>query len=408
MSLQATTRSGTRNGNGGRPVSRFLTIKGAKSKATARAYATSIKQFFWFLDGEPIRRTVTDRTANDAEMIAAFDARAVVYLDEVAAGERSAADDVIDFVAQMGIEGFAPSTVHNGRAAVVGFLELNNIELTRGQEKNIKGACPKPGVVAEEIDLSLDMIRRIVPHLEPHHRAVTMVMLASGARVGEVLKLRPADLDLDAEPARVHFRRGTTKTKKGRVSFMTAEAVDTLRAWMAVRDEYIPTAAAKMAGLVNTGFAPAKRTEDDRLFPFEPSSFYRGFNRAVEKAGLFERCEETGRAKVRAHGFRKFFRTYLGMAAGPDVAEKLMGHEGYLAGAYVRLTEEDLARAYEENCHVLMVTRGASGDLRRRVAEVEGENATLRQDLAAMKTDLNEVMLLRTMLANRSTLNGSG
>jgi hypothetical protein len=96
------------------------------------------------------------------------------------------------------------------------------------------------------------------------------------------------------------------------------------------------------------------------------------------------------------------------MAAGPDVAEKLMGHEGYLAGAYVRLTEEDLARAYEENCHVLMVTRGASGDLRRRVAEVEGENATLRQDLAAMKTDLNEVMLLRTMLANRSTLNGSG
>jgi integrase len=408
MSPKVATRNGPRNGNGAQSVSRFLKIKGAKSKATARAYATSVKQFFWFLEGEPIRRAVKDRSANDAEMITSLDARAVAYLDEVATGERSAADDVIDFVVQMGYEGYSPSTVHNARAAVIGFLELNNIELTRGQEKNIKGACPKPGVVAEEIDLSLDMLRKIVPHLEPHHCAVTLVMLSSGARAGEVLKLRIADLDLDAEPARVHFRRGTTKTKKGRISFLTVEAVDTLRAWMAIRNEYILTAAAKMAGLVNTGFAPAKRTEDDRLFPFEASSFYRGFNRAVEKAGFFERCEETGRSKIRAHGLRKFFRTYFGMAAGPDVAEKLMGHAGYLAGAYVRLTEEDLARAYEENCHVLMIARGASLDLRRRIAEVEGENMTLRQDLAAIKADLIEVQVLRTMLANRNILNGSG
>lgn len=380
MSLQATTR----NGNGNSPVTRFLKLQ--RAAFTRRNYTTTLKQFFRFLDGEPIRRLPSERTSNGDDVLEILDAKAVEYLAAVRAGERSAGDDLMDFVVQMEREGYSPSSVLGARAGVSGFFEVSGVELSRLEEKVIKRRLPKYKVVSEEETITLEILRSIMPHMHTHDRAVTLVLLSSGARIGETLKLRVRDIDLGAVPARVTFRAATTKTKVRRTSFLTPEAVEALRAWLKVRSQYIATSAARTNGLVTMGRAVPKDPNDERLFPFEPTTFYRGWNRAVQKAGLYEKCEETGRVTIHAHGLRKFFRTYFGAAAGVDVAEKLMGHDGYLTGAYVRLAEDDLARAYEENCHVLTVASGASGELKRRIADMEAENANLRDRVALMES----------------------
>lgn len=378
MSLQATTK----NGNGNTPVSRFLKLQ--RAAFTRRNYTTILKQFFRFLDGEPIRRR--ERTSNGDDALVALDAKAVEYLSAVQAGERSAADDLIDFVVAMEREGYSPSSILGARAGVNGFFEMSGIELSRLEEKVIKRRLPKYNVVSEEETITLEILRSILPHMYIHDRAVTLTLLSSGARIGETLKLRVRDIDLDATPARVTFRASTTKTKVKRTSFLTPEAVDALRAWLKVRSQYITTSSARTNGLVTMGRAVPKDPNDERLFPFETTTFYRGWNRAVQKAGLYKTCEETGRVTIHAHGLRKFFRTYFGAAAGVDVAEKLMGHDGYLTGAYVRLSEDDLAEAYEANCHVLTVAPGAAGELRRRLTDMETENADLRERVALMES----------------------
>lgn len=401
MALPATTRKG----NGTTPVSRFLNIQ--KTANSRRNYNIALKQFFGYLDGKQIRRDRPNRTCNDDDAIAALDARAVEYLAEVRHGDRIAADDLVDFIAAMEREGYAPSSVHGARAGINGFFELNGIELSRLQEKVIKRTLPRSRVMQEEENISLDILRTMLPLMHHHDRAVTLVLLSSGARIGEVLKLREKDLDLDASPARVTFRASTTKTRTRRTAFITLEAVDALKAWLAVRPAYIVTAASKMKGLCDNGFAGPKKLQDDRLFPFENSTFYRGWNTALKKAKLFERCEETGRATIHAHGLRKYFRTYFGAAAGVDVAEKLMGHEGYLTGSYVRLTDDDLARAYERHSHVLMVSRGASSEIARQLEdqrlateELQRQNDHLRAQLAAFEARADKLETVTKVIEN--------
>lgn len=372
----------TQKNGGSRPISRFLNLQ--KAHTTRQNYTVALKQFFGWLDGEPIpRRRRSVRTANDDAAIARLDAAAVAYLTEARNGDRDPAEDLIDFIAAANAEGVAPSTIAGKRAAILGWLELSGIEVSRRQEKVIRRALPKVRTVTEERDISMAVLRSIVPLMAPPFRTATLVMLATGGRPGEVLKLRVRDVELGADPARVRFPAAVTKTKVARISFLTAEAADALAVWLPQREVYIARAERKTAGLTGNGLAGVRREGDDRLFPFDSSTYHVAWKNALKKAGLFATCEVTGRATIHPHGLRKFFRTYFGAAAGADVAEKLMGHDGYLSAAYVRLTEDDLAEAYAEFSHVLTVTPGAGAEMPRRIAELQAEVARLRAERAA-------------------------
>ncbi len=385
MVLAATTR----NGVGIDPVSKFL--RNLKTEHTRKNYVGGLKKFFQYLEypDAQLKRPRDEWSRNDDEVIAAWDALGVEYLSLLRNGDRSAADDLVDFIGQMNREGFAPSTVHSARAAVAGFFEANGIELSRLEDKVIRKRLPKAATVAKEQAITMDHLRAFLPYMRTPYQAVAYVMLATGGRADEVLQLRDRDVDLDATPARVDFRRETTKTKKARFSYLTPEAVGAVRLWLQVREEYLRTARARTEPLRATKHGEEKTT-DDRLFPFAETSFLKNWRNALRKADLYERCEETGRATIHPHGLRKYFRTYFGAAAGVDVAEVLMGHQGYLTGAYVRLSEKDLAAAYMANVYVITVSQGGGGDLVRKVADLEARNEALEQKLRQVELHFDE------------------
>ena len=390
------------NGNGKAPVSRF--IRNLETDRTRYAYTGYLKGFFFFLKNGTVRQPPS---SNGPDLIADLDAQAVPYLAEIRSGERSAADDIEDFIAAAKRERYSPNSVNGLKSAAVGFFESNRIELSRLDEKRIRKIAPRNRAISEETIIKMDHLRAILPLMKVRDRALTLVLLSSGGRIGEVLKLRLKDVDLDVTPARVTFRSETTKTRERRISFITPEAVEAVRAWLVLREGYIKTAAARVKGLHEAGYAGPKRLDDNRLFPFEDTAYRRGLQTTLERAGLADRCEETGRFMIHPHGLRKFFRTRLAAAAGVDVAEKLMGHEGYLTNAYVRLTEEDLSRAYQEHSHVLTVARGAADELARQAEdqrlateELQRQNEHLKNKLAAFEARTDRLESLTQFVEN--------
>ncbi|MEN6341184.1 MAG: tyrosine-type recombinase/integrase [Methanospirillum sp.] len=366
------------------PVSAYLDL--FSGAATRKAYHIGIARFLTFLDGHPCRSAAP--VPHSDEVLAAMDARAEAYFREVNADARAPATDMVHFLAAMQRD-FAPSTVAVSRSAVLGFLEENGIELSRQDERRIKKRVPRIRNVAEEETLTRDALQAILPLLSIRDRAVLLVLLASGGRIGEVLQLRLQDVDLEAAPVRVTFRAATTKTGVRRIAFLTDEAAEAVRVWLGGRSDYLRTAARRNVGLTSAGRSRPKAYDDERLFPFKRSSFDLAWGRALERAGLFRRCEVTGRLTLHPHSLRKCFRSWLGAAAGPDIAEVLMGHEGYL-GTYRRYTEEDLAEAYVKHSHVLCVASG-SGELARQVADLQEKNDTLEAELRDIRLDLYEV-----------------
>jgi integrase len=385
MVLAATTR----NGVGIDPVSKYL--RNLKTEHTRKNYVGGLKKFFQYLENPEtsIKRPRDEWTRNGDETIAAWDTIGMEYLTLLRNGGRLAADDLVDFIGQMNREGFAPSTVHSARAAVAGFFEANGIELSRLDERVIRKRLPKSGTVAKERPITMEILRAFLPYMRTPYQAVAYVMLATGGRADEVLQLRDQDVNLDTIPARVDFRRETTKTKKARFSFLTPEAVNAVRIWLQVREEYLETARARVKCLHAAGYG-GEKMPNDRLFPFAETAFLKNWRNALNKAGLYERCEETGRATIHPHGLRKYFRTYFGAAAGVDVAEVLMGHQGYLTGAYVRLSEKDLATAYEANTYILTVSQGGGGELVRKVADLEARNESLERQLREVRMSVEE------------------
>lgn len=61
------------------------------------------------------------------------------------------------------------------------------------------------------------------------------------------------------------------------------------------------------------------------------------------------RDDRTGRYIIHIHTFRKFFSSRMALSCPRDAVEMLMGHEGYLSGAYRRFSEEQLMDLYKKS-----------------------------------------------------------
>lgn len=247
------------------------------------------------------------------------------------------------------------------------FLRDNYVELHGSFWRKFvtRGFRPRP--VSKETMISSSQIRSIISHLRAVGTAVIMICIATGARIGEVLKIHLTDLALELEPPRIYLRAETTKNREARVVFLTEEAREAVRNWLAVRDHYIENKRDENI-----------RPDDPRLFPFCHQNVYAFWYDALRLVGLDQKDEKTGRWLVRIHGFRKRFRTLLGTVIPVDIVETMMGHQGYLTVAYRRHSEEDLAAWYEKGSHVLML-HPETAELTRTLSQHEETVNLLRQ-----------------------------
>jgi len=298
---------------------------------------------------------------NDSDL----DETAEKYFSE----NRNHEKDIQNF--KQSLNGSAPLTTKLKLSSIKTFFIEMEVELPlkfwRKMNRKVKGSR---ALTLDRIPTNAEL-KQLLLHMPIQGKALYLCLESSGMRIGEMLGSNIDDLNLDENPVRIGIRGEVTKSGNSRYAFFSREAHEALIEWLKVREDYLEAAIGK-------SHLYTKVSDDPRIFPFNSSTAYCLWRKALHKARLNDRDKSTDREKLHPHVLRKFFRTRLGGAGIPiDVVEALMGHEGYLTEAYRKYTIQDLAKFYLKGESALLVFTEAQEVTKLR-KEVEEQNKTLQ------------------------------
>ena len=356
-------------------------LKMYSSKSTVNTYRFAIRAFLQVTYGRKIE---------SRDLVKATDQ----YLAE----DRDRQKDIEGFLASL--QGRPPKTIRLFIAVVKIFLLENKFELPQLYWRRLRGRIKgSRALTMDKIPSNLEL-RKIIQHLPIQGKALFLFLASSGARIGETLQLKVEDIDLTASPAKVTMRGEYTKTGNPRTAFFSSETREAIEEWLKVRQDYLKAAVGK-------SWKYGKSSEDPSLFPFQISTAYSMWLKALEKSGLAERDSSTRRQVSHIHVLRKFFRTRMGGVIPFDVAESLMGHEGYLTEIYRKYSIEDLSDFYKKGEGALSVfTNGAeTSKLRIEIEEKNKQLQTIINGLASENMEMRDnIRQLRTEAQEEKTL----
>ena len=152
-------------------------------------------------------------------------------------------------------------------------------------------------------------------------------MGSSGLRIGEAVQLKKNDLTLiDKDHFMIIVRGKTTKTGKGRKTFMSKEATKAVYPYWKKANDFIFA--------TTTNIRNAKGAEHER------------FNDIREKAGLTKKYDSVNRFEISLHNFRAFFITKISRTDA-SLAKRLAGQKAYL-DSYDRLDDQEKLQVYKK------------------------------------------------------------
>lgn len=319
------------------------------SKQTVKNYISTLRSFFTAIYGE----------CDDLDTCA----------NQYFAEQRDVETDVQQFF--IACKGKAPTTIQLRLSGVRTFLLENHVELSqlfwRRLRRRIKGSHP---ITMDKVPTNAEL-RQIMRHLPLNGKALFLLLSSSGMRIGAALQLTLDDIDFITTPTIIHIRGDTTKSGNSRVTFISADATETLREWLKIHDSYLHAA-------VNKSIHQKSR-RDDRLFPFSVANARSIWNNALRKTGNDARDKRSNWSVMHPHVLRKYFRSNLAQVIPVDIVEALMGHEGYLTQVYRRHSNDDLAEFYQQGVHVLHVFDTTTGCLAEITTQLEDDRDNLQR-----------------------------
>jgi integrase len=331
------------------------------------------------------------------------------YIKEARAGKRKTGTDQLEFV-RLAKEGKASKRgkpVPNGSlkvylATVSKFLVMCCGIQNSPQVKNELRSRTARGTHKQtiEADLTRDTLRKILLHCDMRMRALVLFLASSGMRVGEALALKMDDLTPEAVPARVTVRGPTAKEENPISMFYSTEAKEALAEWAKVKAKYIAENAYRARNVI--GDKSVSPATEDSVFPFSYLSAAASFNKAVEAAGLGGKDATTGRNKLHLHMLRAWWLNSIKTKIPSNVAEAIIGHEGYLSDSYrddsgAGYTIQEKAEWYLKGESAVTINQDPAQldrltgevDLRtKQFDEVMRANATLTAELTNIKAQI--------------------
>ena len=157
-----------------------------------------------------------------------LDQAAAKYIEECRAGGRDWFKDLLAYAASL--HGRPPKSARAFMAGAKNWIEYSlDVELTRKQGRLLLGRLPKGSRArTEEAELTRETLRKILVHADVKGRALFLFLASSGIRIGEALKLRLEDVNLNVDPPTVTVRGEYTKSGDSYMSFLTSEAKEAL------------------------------------------------------------------------------------------------------------------------------------------------------------------------------------
>ena len=250
------------------------------------------------------------------------------------------------------------------------YFEINDIKIN-SLERNVIKSRQVPDNYDKPLDTCL--INKIMDLADRHMRAVILTLISTGMRAGECSKLLLSDLNGDT----ITIPNNIAKRHLGGKVYLNNEAQHAMQIWLEYRDEYIRQADRRSVGLGVRG------KPDKRLFACHYQTLRRKFSRLYD---LVDGEQGPYHAKCTLHSMRRYFRTHASTTLGIDLTEKLLRHSGYLAGSYLRLTDEEIRAAFHAGESSLYITN--IGELKRELDEVKQEQ---EKRIAFLELVINEM-----------------
>jgi integrase len=383
-------------------LSIFFEDIGNKSPSTISGYKTAIWQFVAFT------YTLPDNDKGHVEE----------RVDQYFSEERNYHADFKKFI-QKKLADRPPLSARQTYTQIKKFLELCDITFTAKELTLLKNQLPAGGVETQETDLDTDSIRSILQHMDIKGKAIILCLASGGMRIGELLQVRTVDVDLDTIPAIMQIRAknkrqtvdengdeqiviARNKTRKGRYTFISSEAVAAVREWLKIRSAYLKAVQNKANHLNNV--KASKNLDDDRLFPMADHTVNQLFIDAVVAAfGENEVDPNTGRSVRHIHQLRKFFISQLSLVGSEAVPDFFAGHKSALSDNYRRFNTKQMAEHYLKGEHLLFIEapvelREMGNALKQELAELKDEtskNNNVMIGLLASKDRLNDELKLQ-------------
>ena len=296
-------------------------------------------------------------------------------------------EDLRSFIAKMVSEGYSGSYLKTVLSAIIAWLNINDIEISRAELRiKYRVKIPQP-VEVGDFPPTRNELRKILLSSPLKYRAIFSFLSATGMRPSEALILRIGDLNPHPFEAVdtgeiVEVRAPITKKGLNYVTFCHPECVEIL-------SDYLK-------GLEERG---VDVEDENQLLFYNPQSrkgFFllntveRYWRNRLRILGLDDAIQYGRKIvfKRRLYTLRKFFRTNLEAAGVPYGAiEAMLGHKQW----YVRFSVEKLKSYYEKGMWALMVLKQVSED---RVLElIESSIKPLREEIRMLKVEKEKELL---------------
>jgi len=281
-----------------------------------------------------------------------------------------------------------PHSISQGVTCVRIWFEHYGHELSSKDMRELKKHMPSQRTgVTREGELSPEIIRNIIDHTgDSRLKAVILLMLSSGIRVGELVQLNINDVDLKKNT--VYISDLIAKTGVSRITFFSDEARDAISSYLNEREMYIERSK-KFTPRLKKEFKESKK-----LFPITPDAIRTGLNATLKKAGLHEIDPRTDRANIHPHSFRKYFSSSLKLAKCPeDIVEYWMGHLNGVSSVYRVYNEKQLREQYKqfEFCLLVDYSYQAQKEMKSQLEEHNGIIKNLEKERDALKERLQQL-----------------
>jgi len=180
----------------------------------------------------------------------------------------------------------------------------------------------------EKHGLTIEEIKQLLESTNLKRKALYLMLLSSGLRIGEAVQLKKKDLELVGTNFMITVRGNTTKTQKGRTCFMSIEATRlVITLWKKLDDNDLIFATNKDTVLAKT--AEHMRFKDYR-----------------NKVGYTTKYDYSNRFHISLHSFRAYFITKVSRH-DHNLAKRLAGQKSYLE-QYDRMTPQEKLKLYKQ------------------------------------------------------------
>ncbi len=123
----------------------------------------------------------------------------------------------------------AISTISTARSSLIGFLRYSRLGLDPEDIRLAVKKLRRVRVLASKLP-TRDQVRGLLLVAPLKVKVLISMMISTGARIGEIRRVRESDIDFSQNPVYVHFRE--TKTGVHRIGFLSSETVLLLRQYL--------------------------------------------------------------------------------------------------------------------------------------------------------------------------------